>query len=111
MKNIMLIAGYRAVIEFDPEINSFRGEFVGLNGGADFYASDVEGLAREGAASLRVFMDACKANGIEPLKHFSGKFQARIPPELHERAAEAAAARGMSMNQLLQRALEHEVRA
>ncbi|HEY2622729.1 MAG TPA: toxin-antitoxin system HicB family antitoxin [Dyella sp.] len=34
-----------------------------------------------------------------------------MSPELHERATEAAAARGMSMNQLLQEALEHEVRA
>ncbi len=109
MNNLMIIDGQRAVIQFDPEIKMLRGEFVGLNGGADFYANDVKGLEREGSISLRVFMEACKANGIEPIKHFSGKFQARISPELHERAAEAAAARGVSMNQLVQDALEHEV--
>ena len=37
----MEIEGYRAVIQFDPDIDLFRGEFVGLNGGADFYAPDV----------------------------------------------------------------------
>jgi len=111
MNNMMLIGGHRAVIQFDPEINMFRGEFVGLNGSADFYAGDVKGLEREGATSLRVFMETCRANGIDPIKHFSGKFQARISPELHERAASIAAARGVSMNQLLQDALEHEVRA
>ena len=36
MKNVMEINGVKAVIAFDPEINMFRGEFVGLNGGADF---------------------------------------------------------------------------
>ena len=35
MMNIMEINGVKAVIAFDPEINMFRGEFVGLNGGAD----------------------------------------------------------------------------
>ncbi len=40
----MEINGYKAVIQFDPDIDMFRGEFVGLNGGADFYAHDVAGL-------------------------------------------------------------------
>jgi predicted HicB family RNase H-like nuclease len=109
MKNIMTIDGHKAVIEYAPDIKMFRGEFVGLHGGADFYATDVTGLEREGAASLKVFLKACKAKGIAPYRHFSGKFQARIPPELHERAVAAAAARGVSLNQLLQEALEHEV--
>ena len=43
----------------------FRGEFVGLNGGADFYAQDIAGLRREGAASLRVFLDMCREDGVE----------------------------------------------
>ena len=34
--NTMTINGYQAVIAFDPDIQLFRGEFVGLNGGADF---------------------------------------------------------------------------
>ena len=50
------IGGYRAIVQFDPDIEMFRGEFVGLNGGADFYARDVSGLRKEGAASLRVFL-------------------------------------------------------
>ena len=49
MRNTMEIEGYRAVIQFDPDIEIFRGEFVGLNGGADFYARDIAGLRREGA--------------------------------------------------------------
>ena len=34
--NMMEINGFNAVIKYDPEIEMFRGEFVGLNGGADF---------------------------------------------------------------------------
>lgn len=97
--NTMTINGYQAVITFDPDIQMFRGEFVGLNGGADFYAGDVEGLKHEGKISLRVFLDACKRRGIEPRKHFSGKFSLRVDPATHEAAVIAAAAHGQSLNQ------------
>ena len=97
--NTMTINGYQAVISFDPDIQMFRGEFVGLNGGADFYASDVEGLKREGEISLRVFLEACAEDSVEPRKHFSGKFSLRLDPATHEAAAIAAAAQGQSLNQ------------
>ena len=99
MNNVLMIDGYQAVIAFDPEISMFRGEFVGLNGGADFYAADVEGLRREGETSLRVFLEACKERGIDPHKHFSGKFVLRLDPKVHEAASLAAAAQGKSLNQ------------
>ena len=99
MRNTMEIEGYRAVIQFDPDIEMFRGEFVGLNGGADFYARDIAGLRREGEASLKVFLDMCREDGVEPRKQFSGKFNVRISPELHAEIATAAAADGKSLNQ------------
>ena len=99
MNNLMTIRGYQAVISFDPEISMLRGEFIGLNGGADFYAADVAGLQREGELSLQVFLDACERRGIEPRKNYSGRFVLRLNPEVHEAAAIAAAARGKSLNQ------------
>lgn len=99
MINTMKIDGHQAVIVFDPEIDLFRGEFIGLNGGSDFYASDVQGLHREGAISLAVFLKTCSEKGIEPFKNFSGKFVLRVDPEIHAAAALAAAAHGKSLNQ------------
>ncbi|MFT4928234.1 MAG: putative HicB family RNase H-like nuclease [Phenylobacterium sp.] len=68
MNNLMEFDGYKAVINYDPEIEMFRGEFINLNGGADFYATDIEGLHKEGKTSLKVFLDMCKKDGAEPLK-------------------------------------------
>ena len=99
MKNVMTIGGHQAVIAYDSEIEMFRGEFIGLNGGADFYAPDVAGLHKEGQASLTAFMDECAKHGIEPRKIFSGKFVLRVSPEIHQAAAIAAAANGESLNQ------------
>lgn len=96
--NTMDFNGYKAVISYDPEINMFRGEFVGLNGGADFYASSVDDLRKEGELSLKTFLDMCAEDGVEPRKQFSGKFNLRVPPTLHERLATQASARGKSIN-------------
>jgi predicted HicB family RNase H-like nuclease len=109
--NTMTINSYQAVISFDPDIQMFRGEFVGLNGGADFYATDVDGLRREGEISLRVFLEACAEDGVDPRKHFSGKFSLRVDPELHEAAAIAAAAHGQSLNQWAAEAIRQATRA
>lgn len=108
MNNLMEIDGHRAVIRYDPDLDQFRGEFVGLNGGADFYAKSVEALHREGALSLKTFLAVCRERGIEPYKNFSGKFVVRVPAALHARVAEAASAAGMSINQWVQHALEQE---
>ena len=97
--NIMEINNYRALIQYDPEIEMFRGEFMGLNGSADFYANDIEGLKKEGAISLKVFLQMCVEEGVEPKKNYSGKFNIRIPPELHEDIASVAISEGKSINQ------------
>ena len=99
MKNTMEIDGYKAIIQFDPDIDMFRGEFIGLNGGADFYARDVAGLRKEGALSLRVFLEMCEEDGVEPRRRYSGRFNLRMPPGLHASVAAAAAAEGKSLNQ------------
>ncbi len=98
MKNVMDIKGYKALIAFDPETNLFRGEFIDLNGHADFYAADVKSLHREGEISLKVFLDMCREDGVEPRKNYSGKLMVRLPAELHERAAVSAASKGQSLN-------------
>ncbi len=54
MLNVIEIHGHKAVVAFDPDMGMFRGEFLGLSGGADFYAESVAGLTAEGAKSLEV---------------------------------------------------------
>ena len=93
MINLLDIDGYQAVVSFDPELGLFRGEFVGLSGGADFYADNVADLRKEGATSLKVFLDMCAEDGVEPRKTYSGRFILRLDPELHARAVARAQSR------------------
>jgi predicted HicB family RNase H-like nuclease len=107
--NVMTVDGYRAKIEYDSEMDLFRGEILGLTGGADFYGKTPKELRAEFKKSLAVFLEVCKEQGIEPRRNYSGKFNLRIPPELHERLAIAAQAEGKSINALAQEALAQRV--
>jgi predicted HicB family RNase H-like nuclease len=109
--NVMTVDGYSAKIEYDPETDMFRGEVLGLTGGADFYGRNPKELRAEFKKSLAVFLEVCKEKGIEPRRSYSGKFNLRIPPELHERLAIAAQAEGKSINTLAQEALAQRVAA
>ena len=103
--NVMNVDGYNARIEYDPEIDLFRGEILGLTGGADFYGKNPKELRAEFKKSLQVFLEVCNEKGIEPRRSYSGKFNLRISPDLHERIAIAAQAEGKSINTLAQEAL------
>lgn len=109
MMNMIEINGYRAVIQYDPDIDMFRGEFAGLNGGADFYAKDIDSLRLEGEISLKVFLEMCNEDGVEPRKEYSGKFNLRVSPQLHAAVAMRAAADGKSLNQWVTDVLDQSV--
>ena len=107
--NVMTVDGYHAKIEYDEELDLFRGEILGLSGGADFYGKNTKELRTEFKKSLQVFLEVCKEKGLEPRRHFSGKFNLRISPELHERLAIEAQAQGKSINTIAQEALQERV--
>ena len=107
--NLMTVDGYDAKIEYDPEIDMFRGEILGLTGGADFYGKTPAELSTEFRNSLAVFLDVCKEKGLAPRRSYSGRFNLRIPPELHQKLAIAAQAEGKSINTLAQETLAQRV--
>ena len=109
--NMMSLDGYRATIEYDADIDIFRGEVLGLNGGADFYGKNKNELRAEFKKSLQVFLDVCREKGLEPRRNYSGKFNLRIPPDLHEKLAIVAQAEGKSINSLAREALQQRVAA
>ena len=109
--SIMIVDGYQAKIEYDPDLDQFRGEILGLNGGADFYGKNPKELRSEFKKSLQTFLEVCAEKGIEPRRSYSGKFNLRISPELHERLAIVAEAEGKSINLIAQEALQKRVAA
>jgi predicted HicB family RNase H-like nuclease len=109
--NLLDIDGHKAVVAYDPELETFRGEFVGLSGGADFYGTDVASLKQEGRLSLRVYLEACRERGVDPYREFSGKLNLRLDPKVHEAAVLAAAAEKLSLNEWISRKVREAAEA
>ena len=109
--NVMTVDGFNAKIEYDPDTDLFRGEILGLNGGADFYGKSPKELRAEFKKSLAVFLEVCAEKGLEPRRSYSGKFNLRIPVELHERLYIVAQAEGKSINTVAQEALQQRLAA
>ena len=107
--NVMTLDGYQAKIEYDADLDMFRGDILSLNGGADFYGKNTRELRAEFKKSLQVFLDVCREKGIEPRRNYSGKFNLRIPADLHEKLAIVAQAEGKSINTVAQEALQQRV--
>ena len=107
--NMMELDGYKAKLEYDPELDEFRGEILGLNGSADFYGASPRSLRREFRNSLKVFLEVCEEKNINPTKEFSGKFNLRIPPSLHGEISARATAADKSINQWVSDVLERSI--
>jgi predicted HicB family RNase H-like nuclease len=109
--NLMSLDGFDAKIEYDADLDLFRGEILGLNGGADFFGKNPKELRAQFKKSLQVFLEVCAEKGIEPRRSYSGKFNLRIAAELHEKLAIVAQAEGKSLNTLAEEALTQRVAA
>ena len=64
--NLMTVEGYTARTAYDPESDLYRGEILGLSGGADFYAKSPTELHQEFKNSLAIYLQVCAEKGIDP---------------------------------------------
>lgn len=66
--NSMEIAGQPAVITYVPELNAFRGKFLGLSGYCDFVSDSIQGLQKEGELSLREYLRIVKLRVLSRMR-------------------------------------------
>jgi len=104
----MKYKGYTGVVEFDEEAKVFHGEVMGLRDVITFQGTSVEELQTAMAESVDFYLTWCAERNKEPEKPFSGKLLVRTTPEIHSRAAVAAARIGLSLNKYIEKAIEDE---
>ena len=56
------------------------------------------------------YIEGCRADGMEPLKPYSGKLNLRMPSELHSRVAAFVASSGTTINDIINRAIRNELK-
>ena len=101
--NSMTLKNMKAKIEFDQDAELFRGASLRLT------VRTVSELKREFKKSLDVHLAECTRKGIVPYKSYSGKFIARVGPDIHEMISIAAADSDETLNAWVKDTLKQAV--
>ena len=98
--------GYTATVEFDPDDRVFHGRVNDIADVVTFEGTSVDELEAAFHNAVEQYVAFCEEQGRTPQRPYSGRFLVRVSPEMHRRAAEAAARAGESMNAWVQNAIE-----
>lgn len=104
--NILEYKGYQGRFDYDAEADLFHGEVLHLADVVTFQGRSIDELRQALADSVEDYLEFCAEQGRAPEKPFSGRFNVRIAPELHQRIATRAAAEDKSLNQWVAEALQ-----
>jgi predicted HicB family RNase H-like nuclease len=104
--SLLTYKAYQGRFEYDPEADIFHGEVLHLNDVITFQGRSIDELKAALAESVEVYLEYCRGKGRAPEKPFSGTFNVRLSPEVHQRIALRAAHDGLSLNKWVAKALE-----
>ena len=98
MKNTMEYKGYTGSVEFSAEDKVFFGKVLGIRTLLSYEGTNADELLRD--------LAYCADNGIEPEKAYKGSFNVRVSADLHKQAAVYAIENNISLNGLVEKAME-----
>ena len=107
--SMMTYKGYHGAFEYDSEADIFHGEVINLPDIITFQGRSIDDLKQALADSVEDYLEFCAEKGKTPEKAYSGRFNVRLKPELHQRIAMEAAASGKSLNGWIAEKLQNAV--
>jgi predicted HicB family RNase H-like nuclease len=110
MKDVLRYEDFIGSVHFSAEDECFFGKIEGIDDLVTFEGRDVDELKRSFREAVEDYIGLCGKAGKPLFKSYAGTFNIRMPAELHQKAARKSALLGISLNQLVQRAVEKEVR-
>ena len=107
--SMLTYKGYQGRFDYDPEADIFHGEVLHLTDVITFQGRSIDELKQALADSVEDYLELCVPKGKIPEKPYSGRFNVRITPEVHQPIALEAARDGISINSWVARALSDAV--
>lgn len=107
--SILTYKGYQGSFEYDPDADIFHGDVLHINDVVTFQGRSIDELKAALAESVEVYLEYCAQKGRAPEKPFSGTFNVRISPQVHQRIALEASRDGVSLNNWVAQALSKAV--
>jgi predicted HicB family RNase H-like nuclease len=102
----MKYKGYIGHDEYDAKAKIFLGKVLGIKDLATFQGTTFGEIEQSFKEAVDEYLSFCKERGEAPGSPFSGKFNLRIPPELHAKLSAAAKIQGVSLNNYITQLLQ-----
>lgn len=108
--NYLEYKGYKGTVEYSSEDDCLFGKVIGMAKDLIAYeGTTIPELRADFEAGIDSYLEACRADGVEPRKPFSGKLNLRMPSELHGRVAAFTMSAGITINDFINRAISREL--
>lgn len=111
MKNTLKYKGFIGSVSFEDEDNILFGKIEGINDLIMYEGESVTEIKQMFREAVDEYIESCKHFNKPLLKSFKGSFNVRVKPDIHQQAAMLAKMQGISLNQLVQKAIEKEIQA
>lgn len=106
MSNILEYKGYVGSIEFSEIDSCFFGKVQGIRSLISYEGESATELVLDFHAAVDDYLALCEQRGTEPERAYKGTFNIRISPELHKSAAIYAFEHKMSLNSVVESAIQ-----
>ena len=110
MKDSLTYKGFIATVHFNADDEIFFGKIEEIDDLISFEGKSVTELKKAFISAVDDYIDICKKHEKPLMKSYKGSFNVRIEPELHRMAVRKSLRMGISLNQLIQKAIEKEVK-
>jgi predicted HicB family RNase H-like nuclease len=111
MMDILKYKDYEGTAQLDMSRKVCRGKILFIDDLVTYEAQSPAELQRAFEAAVDDYLDTCAALGRAPRMPLRGLFNVRVPPALHRGAVLRATADGVSLNEVVVRALDAYVNA
>jgi predicted HicB family RNase H-like nuclease len=105
MKDLLRYKGFLGSIEISVSDNCIHGKLLFIDDLVTYEAESPSQLKVEFEAAVEDYLETCKELKRSPIKPFSGTFNVRIGPELHQNLAQYAITRESSINDVVRKAV------
>lgn len=110
MSNEFNYKGYSGSCETNIEDECLVGRMLFIDDLIVYEGNTITELKASFAAAVERYIEYCASTGKAPNKPYSGNFNVRINKDVHKDSAHCAKRAGISLNQFVGRALNHEVK-
>ena len=111
MNNMMVYKEYVGSVEFSEIDGMFFGKVQGIRALIPYEGTTAQELVDDFHGAVEDYLAMCRAEGSEPEKAYKGSFNVRVTAKLHKQLAVYAMANQMSLNSVVERALQSYVTA